>query len=272
MMLRVRSRFSTMRSSERDAALIRDNVGLVRRAVGRYSGALAKDSALSAEDLAQAAFLGVLAAAETFDGRKGAWCDWAGWYISREIDRALGRRNGRFTKPHFGAVSLDAPVGIGDGGEDITLMDQLEDDALPPVDAGLVDQDAVREVREAVERLPNERRRDAVRRWLLDGEPQRAIAADMGVSVAAVAEQIARARAQLRHDIRLCAWREVQDIQLYRVGVARFMTTRTSAVELAVIRREEKAERFEKMAKHATGAPNCVARKGNNRGIFSGRI
>ena len=89
--------------------LYQENRGLLRLVAWRYAAACQRDRAVSVEDLTQAGFFGLIQASKTFDPDKGSWATWAAWAITDEIYKALGLRDGKPTKAHTCALSLDAP-------------------------------------------------------------------------------------------------------------------------------------------------------------------
>lgn len=219
--------------------LLSENKGLLSWAARRYAGAARRDSAISYEDLLQAAFLGLVDASRTYDASKGeTWPTWALWYIRKEIHALIGWRDGKFIKAHSGAVSLDAPISED---FDETALDALEDDTLAPVDAGAILDDDRRIVREAVADLKDDRQREVVERWQLGGETQAAVAESLGVSSERVRQFWKKAQKTLARDQRLRQLMYLEDCTPYyqRVTLARFNTTNTSQTERAALWRIE---------------------------------
>ena len=75
---------------------------------------------------------------------------------------------------------------------DANTGDPPEIDERPSAEAGLIAADEVRVLQGVIDRLP-ERTRQIFRRFRLEGEPQRDIAEDLGISVSAVEKHLARA-------------------------------------------------------------------------------
>ena len=96
-----------------------NNRGLVYTIAKRYLPACERDRAVSLDDLAQAGYIGLIEAAQTYDEAKGAFSTWAGMYIRKEMRAALGLHSLK-PKAERDALSLDAEIG-----EDITLADTL---------------------------------------------------------------------------------------------------------------------------------------------------
>ena len=74
------------------------------------------------DDLLQAGRIGVLLATKTFDAEKGAFGTWAGYYIRKEMRKALNLQRRKW--PDRYAVSLDKPIPWA---EERTLFDTLTD-------------------------------------------------------------------------------------------------------------------------------------------------
>ena len=75
---------------------------------------------------------------------------------------------------------------------DLHSGDSREIDEAPSVEARLIAREKLTILQHALDALP-ERTRDIFRRFRIEGEPQRAIAADIEISVSAVEKHLARA-------------------------------------------------------------------------------
>ena len=64
--------------------------GLVYHIAKQYMRVCEYDRAVDIEDLAQAGYIGLIQAAQTYDESKGAFSTWAGIYIKMEIRKVLG--------------------------------------------------------------------------------------------------------------------------------------------------------------------------------------
>ena len=219
---------------------------MIRYVAQRFWYACQRDRAVSIEDLEQAGFFGVVKAAETFDETKGiSWARWATREIVAEIYKALGYRDGRFTKAHTRACSLDAPL-VADDPESMTGVDMLADDTLLDIDAGINLDDLRRLVREAVADLKNDRQRDLIQACALDGKPYREAAADQGISIERVRQIIRDGHRQLQRDRRI---RALADIELRvpyheKRTLATFRVTNTSATEHAALWHMDQLDRL----------------------------
>jgi len=108
--------------------------GLVYHIAKQYIRVCTFDRAVDIEDLAQAGYMGLIQAVQTYDESKGAFSTWAGIYIKMEIRKVLGLSR-RDQRADHGAASLDEML---PGAEDITLLDTLE---APEDIVGEYDQD-----------------------------------------------------------------------------------------------------------------------------------
>lgn len=227
-------------------ALYAQNRGLLNRLARQYEGACRLDRAVSLEDLIQAGFIGLVQAKMSFDPERGkTWAAWAAWYVRREYEKLLGLRDGRFTRAHTGAQTLDQPArGFEDSGT--TLKDMLADDSLPDADAALLSRELADTVRAAVDRLEDEKQRRAVRLMQLEARSARAAAADMGVTPAQARRLCDQALARLYGDARLRALTDLDERTRFHAhkGVRAFNQDWTSVTEGAALWRVEQRERM----------------------------
>ena len=193
----------------------------------RYSWASESRGDIDREDLIQSAMVGILEALKSYD-EGGSWAQWSSYFIRKEIRKLIGIKHGRLPPS---ALSLNDPVGE-DG--DSTMIDLLPDEDAPDALDVAEFNDLQRQVRAAVARLKDDQQREVVERTRLNGEPQRAVARDLGVSVAYVHSIWTAARKNLARDRHL---RTLADSTPYyvHVGVNRFNSTWTSATELAAL-------------------------------------
>lgn len=217
--------------------LYEDNRRLIRYVARRFWYACEQDRAVSIDDLEQAGFFGVVKAAKTYDKTKGfSWSRWAAREVVAEIYKALGYRDGRFTKAHTGACSLDAPLAADDP-EGMTGVDMLCDTSLPDIDADINLDDLRQLVREAVADLKNDRQRDLIQACALDGKPYREAAAAQGISIERVRQIIRDGHRQLQRDRRIKALADIELRVPYheKRTLATFRATNTSATEHAAL-------------------------------------
>ena len=191
--------------------LYADNWRLLRYTALRYAAACQRDRAVSVEDLEQAGFFGLIKAKETYTDEPGhSWVKWAIWHITREIYKALGLRDGKPTKSHTSALSLDAPLNEDDP-ESATGVDLLQDDSLPDIDEGTLLSDLQRCVHDAVNALKDERQREVIKACNLNGITYRDEAEIIGVSPERIRQIIKAGHRLLARDKRLS---NLYDIEL----------------------------------------------------------
>ena len=200
---------------------------------GRYSWILERRNDLDREDLQQAAFLGILEARKAYKEERGGEVTLAGFYARKEIRALLGIRNGKL--PPI-LESLDEP--LNDETDD-TRLDLLADETLPEADAALLEEEKRQTVRDAVDRLKPDQKAVVTLRFF-QGMTYKQAAAEMDVTPERAASIWDNARLRLSRDRYLKAVAEVNRSTPYLmgVGVTRFNSTFTSAVEELVLMRE----------------------------------
>ena len=200
---------------------------------GRYSWILERRNDLDREDLQQAAFLGILEARKAYKEERGGETTLAGFYARKEIRALLGIKNGKLPPA---MESLDEPL---DDETDTTRLDLLADETLPEADAGLLEEEKRQTVRDAVDRLKPDQRAVVKLRYF-QGMTYKQAASEMDITPERAASIWDNARQHLRRDRFLKALAEVNRSTPYLlgVGVTRFNSTFTSAVEELVLLRE----------------------------------
>lgn len=224
---------------------------------GRYSWILERRNDLDREDLQQAAFLGILEARKAYKEERGGEVTLAGFYARKEIRALLGIRNGKLPPT---LESLDEP--LNDETDD-TRLDLLADETLPEADAALLEEEKRQTVRDAVNRL-QEDQKAVVSMHFFQGKTYQQTADEMNVTRDRVTTIFQNARRNLRRDRYLKALAEVNRSTPYLlgVGVTRFNSTFTSAVEELVLLRERLLEKVlkeqEKQQEHCKQEENVV--------------
>lgn len=210
-----------------------DAVKLASYWAGRYSWILERRNDLDREDLQQAAFLGILEARKAYKEERGGETTLAGFYARKEIRALLGIRNGKIPPA---LESLDEP--LNDETED-TRLDLLADETLPEIDAALLEEEKRQTVRDAVDRLKPDQKA-VVKLRFFQGMTYKQAAAEMDVTPERAASIWDNARLHLSRDRYLKAVAEMnrRTPYLMQVGVTRFNSTFTSAVEELVLLRE----------------------------------
>lgn len=224
---------------------------------GRYSWILERRNDLDREDLQQAAFLGILEARKAYKEERGGEVTLAGFYARKEIRALLGIRNGKLPPA---MESLDEPLNEE---TDDTRLDLLADESLPEIDAGLLEEEKRQTVRDAVNKLEAEQRAVVSMRFF-EGKTYPQTAAEMDITPMRAVTIWAAARRNLRRNRYLKALAEVNRSTPYLlgVGVTRFNSTFTSAVEELVLLRERLLEKVlkeqEKQQEHCKQEENVV--------------
>lgn len=200
---------------------------------GRYSWAIRARNDIDREDLQQAAYLGILKARNEKEGEREGFATLAGFYARNEIRALLGIKNGKLPPV---MESLDEPISEE---SDETRLDLLEDESLPEADAGLLEAEKRQTVRDAVNRLKEDQQALIDLRFY-QRMTSREAAEKMGVTPERAAAIWNNARLRLSRDRYLKAVAEVNSRTNYflGVGVTRFNSTFTSAVEELVMFRE----------------------------------
>lgn len=202
--------------------LIEQNQGIIRQAARRYLPAAWRNRALDMEDLMQAAALGMIEAIPAWDESRGAFTTLAALYMKNSIRAALGIHTTKQRIENMPIASLDAPIAEG---EDIALIDTLADDmAIDPAEAA-IEADTCRLVRDAVNSLPDDQRREIEAVYFMGGTQT-----DRNV--------MDRAHRALRHKLRRL-WMEYETALHHHQGFKSWKHTHTSSTEAAVLRRDE---------------------------------
>lgn len=206
------------------------------------------------EDLRQSGYIALCAAVESFDREKGAFLTWLGQYLRREFMKAAGysRRN---PNPLDSAASLDAPVSRENPGEssgEIPLIETVcaerEDGGGPyaDVEERIYTEQLHAALDRAIQELPTEQAA-VIRGKYWDGVRSGDLAAATGVSASHVRY---REREGLRH---LRQHSQANGLAQFLAentdysghsGLSQFRRSGMSAVERAVLRREELAHRW----------------------------
>lgn len=197
----------------------------------RYSWAAQIRNDIDLEDLQQAALLGIIQARKAYQEDKGGFVTLAGFYARNEIRDLLGIRNGKLPPV---LESLDEP--LNDETED-TRLDLIADDSIPDADAGLLEAERRQAVRDAVYRL-KEDQRAAIDCRFFQGMTHKQTAEAANIPPSRLGSVLHSAQLNLRRDRHLRALIDNSTHYMLHVGVTRFNTTMTSAVEELVITRE----------------------------------
>ena len=171
---------------------------------------------------------------------RGSFSAFSAFYIRHEIRDLIGIKNG--TLPPV-MTSLDRFIQGPDGQTETTLLDTLEDKTLPDKDETLFDEQRQKGIRDAVRRLPDRQRR-VMEMFYLDGKGAKAIGEALGISASQVTRITADAKRAMRKDRLLRQLADIDAPYYAYIGVKRFQTTHTSAVEHACFILEQKREKL----------------------------
>ena len=216
--------------------LYRKNKGMVYRIAKRYAY-MGVSPAYDVDDFMQVGYFALVAAVKSYDEGKGKFSTYL--HLRLRGFMRLIIWPGKRKRADDYAVSLDEII---PGSDDIARVDALEDrDAVNPHEAAEL-QDLQKIVREAVDRLPFDRRETIRNHYfygqLLNKDPDGYIAAahkkEMGLNM-------------LRRDPKIQRLWEEYKAPVYRhVTLSSYRVTRDSAVELAAMRREKVAQKMTK--------------------------
>ena len=234
------------------AAVVEQYEPYIMKLAQRYKPILQQTGAIGFDDLRQVGRMAVLQAQRKYNPDSGAsFITYAYSRILVAMRRALGFNNCTGAPP-VALVYLDEPIpGVDD--EELTRMDMLADPAAVPLDEPLIVEEKASEVRAAVARLDNQRQQEIIKRVYKDGQKKTAAAADMGISYSYFVAQERKALSKLCQDERLLKY----VVPSFSTGLSRFKRTFESAIESAVIWRDEHLP--EKMKSAAVAEPETGA-------------
>ena len=219
------------------AEVCSEHRGLVYKVAQHYLKVCRYDRAIDIEDLAQAGYIGLMQAIQTYDENKGAFSTWAAVYIKLEMRKALGitRLDRRADQ---GAASLDEII---PGVEDTTLLDTLE--ALDDTEGEYDHRELVQGVQSTVATLP-ETQRTLVQLHDLQGKSLSAIGRSCGLTTSATYQTYRKAIRNLHHNPRLRALAKAHHLDQitnwYRhVGIEQYRSTWMSSTEAIAFWREK---------------------------------
>lgn len=210
--------------------------GWINRIVKKYSGLLIETGAVDVEDMKQAGKMALLEAQKTYDPCGGSsFMSWSYKPIRNAILCLFGYDNPGRKRPPLPLLSLDEPT---DEAGDETMLDMIQDpDCIIPEEKIVEDvsREEIRaEIHAAVDRMENEKYKTVVKRVWFEGKDKQTIAEELGISLDAVRQCDRNGRGKLCGDYRL----RRLIYPLFNVGLTRFRSTLTSAVEEAVLWRE----------------------------------
>lgn len=192
-----------------------------RLVIRRYVPAACADR----DDFLQCAFIGVREAALAYDGQ-GSFLTLMGWMVRRECRKALGLYGSK--REVEVCASLDAPVADGED----ALGDLIPDDSLPSSTDAIELEELRRDVRAAVDALP-EREAQIIRAHWFDGLTLAQAGQELGISVERTRQIERQALDRLRMNpvLRTIYRPPKRCTDLRQTGLAAFRNSRSSSVE-----------------------------------------
>lgn len=206
----------------------------------RYQNILKQTGAVSLEDLHQVGFMAICEAQKTYEPGQGSFMNWLSWHARKAMRETIGINSNTGKAPPI-LSSLDAPLPGADN-EDTSLIDTIPDSNILPFEETIIEdetkQETIKQIHDAVSRLKSATQREIVERVHFAGETKESAADAMGIKLTTFYEYERYAREKLRRDSELKQFVS-GEIPFFHVGVARFNSTWISAVEKAVIWRDE---------------------------------
>ena len=199
------------------------------------------------EDLLQSAYLAFVGALQWHQPGRGSFLTAFDFFLRHEFKIATGLN--RKTDAFLRASSLDAPVGTEEDTD--ALIDFIPDTVESPEEVAFrkLWNEQLHDALEAALKTLADDQSEVLRRHYFGGETQTEIAADRGVSHSAISAQEQAGLTHLRAQSRVLGLDQYIDLRTnfyQRVGVKSFQTTRESAVERIVFRRERRREQLAK--------------------------
>ena len=217
--------------------LYTENKGLLYRLSRRYTRACERDRAVDEEDLIQAGYIGLLAAARAWEPDRGGWPTIAVLYVKNAMRGALGIHDKRDRAEH-GALSLDKPLADD---EDSSLLNTLKDNSLPDTGEAVALDDLRRKVRAEVRNLNSRHAAGVIYAHDIDGRSYRKISEETGITKNEIRQIRNKGFDELRKSPTILTLINLEDRTRYYAhkGYRAFSSSWSSVVEDAVIWRLE---------------------------------
>lgn len=203
----------------------------------KYTYVLNRSGAIGFDDLIQVGRIAIIDAQKRYEPDKSTFITFLSYYVRSAMRKTLGY-NSRTGEAPEQLVYLDEPISDELDG---TLGDTIADLTTPTIDEQITEPETKREiskhVREAVERMKSDKQREVITRVYFYGQERIAAAADMGMQYASFCALERAGRVSLYKDKQLKQF-VISEIPFFTVGVRQFNSTWTSAVEKAVIWRD----------------------------------
>lgn len=211
------------------------------RTQGRYG--------VTAEDLFQSGFVAMMASIDTYDERKGPYLNWLTYYLRSEFSTLCGQDKN--PDPINYALSIDAPMSCTEDDE-LTLADTIAspEDCYEDTERRVYCEQLHGALERALELLP-EVQADIIRERYWEGKALKTVSEARHISINAVWAREQAALNKIRRSSQAQnLYRFIDDnTNYYRgVGLQEFRNSGDSAVERAVIKREELRAKHKKSA------------------------
>lgn len=220
---------------------------IAKKALNRYFIVEWKEhSGLELDDLIQSGFLALHAAVQDYDPAKGRFLGLLSLHLKSTFAEACGIRTAK-RDPLNNSISLDTPLGDDPDGD--TLLDLQADpaDQYESIERKIWLDELHSALEAGMEKALSDRERDTVRRHYWENETLRSIGDAEKISVEMVRQIEKTALRKLsrnRKRLGLEQFIELRTPYYARVGPAAFNATHTSAVEVAVLKRDRLEKLF----------------------------
>lgn len=195
---------------------------------------------VTVEDLLQSGFIAMLASIETYDAQKGTYLNWFDYYLRSEFSHLCGYDKNLDPLNH--ALSIDAPIDCAED-DGVTFADTIvsPEDCYEDIESRVYCEQLHGALERALELLP-EIQADTIREHYWEGKALKTISASQNISINAAWAREQAALDKIRRSSQAQnLYRFIDDnTNYYRgVGLQEFRNSGDSAVERAVIKREE---------------------------------
>ncbi len=216
------------------AAVIEQYTTWIKKVANRYNGILEQTGAISEDDLFQVGCMALLEAQKKYNPDAGMkFMSYSFNHIRNAMRCELGFSSHR--KAPDGMIYLDEPLSED---AEASRIDLIPDEA-PTAEEAHIEQDRKEEIAEAVhaaiDRLKNHKYREIITRCWINGQSRSEAAEEMGMKATVLSNYDRYAREKLSRDEILINFA----VPFFHVSLGKYKNTWTSAVEAAVIWREE---------------------------------
>lgn len=208
---------------------------------GKYAEAWEDRRGVTKEDLTQSGYIALVSAVQSYKPEQGSFLNWLTYHLQIEFAAAAGLRTERTRQdPINSPISLDMEIQDAEGA---TLGDLQPDPHNPTEEA----EEAIyrEQLRECLEKALDTLRPEdaaAIRARYFEGMTMREAGKAAGVSISAHREREQRGLRKLRNTARKSGLDSFIEQRTSYYHAPSFFLTHTSAVEWAVLRREELRE------------------------------